>query len=658
MYRVKFIVHEKKGENGPYYIAEIVTKAPNKRLKPADFKKLNQKIQQLGSVGYYKLEKGFKFYENPGKKLDHIDIKLTETYRPIGRPKKMQQGGIIQTSDGTKGGKLKGKTHAKGGIKAIVTDTQKPVELENGEAIIKKEAVESHKTYEFEGQKLSPQEILSRINQDAGGVPIMKKGGNIDENKTYKTEAKEHMHTFEKIKRHQIKTPDDLGKSIAYDHRHEYKKGGKLNENELKYNSIPKKIKEFMPPMQQSIVNSNIEEFQDALQNLENQIDSLPRLYGTQKIKDPIIWLHYFYGASDWYVIENDSTPEKYQCFGYVVLNDDLVNAELGYINVEELKESDKVELDFYWKPVKLSVIKKGENDESEEFETNDEIEETEQLQDLSLNKKQEQITTEIRALIDKNGLDFTKYTPSELQYLRKYEGLGSLANSSYVKSLDIHQKVNILDQFFTPDIVIKYMWALAFKFGFNFKVKRNILEPSVGIGRFLEYIPEDQNVDAFDIDYYSYVITKLSFPGFNIKHASMETLFFQGKHRIGISNVSKKYDLVIGNPPYREYNSEYSKIKGSASYSNENTKGNTEKEVTKAYTFDQYMIARGVDLLNYGGLLVFIVPNSFLSNEAKYNDFKEQLYSKAELLTAYRLPNGIFNNTEIGTDIIVLKKK
>ncbi len=65
------------------------------------------------------------------------------------------------TSKGQKGGLLSGNSHAKGGIKAIVTDTTQPVELEGGEIIINKKASKLHC------------ETLSKINQSAGGgVPI------------------------------------------------------------------------------------------------------------------------------------------------------------------------------------------------------------------------------------------------------------------------------------------------------------------------------------------------------------------------------------------------------------------------------------------------------------------------------------------------------
>jgi hypothetical protein len=67
-----------------------------------------------------------------------------------------------KTNDGKKGGLLAGRSHKKGGIKAVVGDTGQPVELEGGEVIINKHASKKH------------WKELSRINQSAGGgVPIL-----------------------------------------------------------------------------------------------------------------------------------------------------------------------------------------------------------------------------------------------------------------------------------------------------------------------------------------------------------------------------------------------------------------------------------------------------------------------------------------------------
>jgi hypothetical protein len=78
-----------------------------------------------------------------------------------------------KTSDGKKGGVLLGKPHSKGGIKAVIKDDNRPVELEGGEIIINKHAAKKH------------WKKLSEINQSiGGGVPIHEphfaSGGEID----------------------------------------------------------------------------------------------------------------------------------------------------------------------------------------------------------------------------------------------------------------------------------------------------------------------------------------------------------------------------------------------------------------------------------------------------------------------------------------------
>jgi hypothetical protein len=71
-------------------------------------------------------------------------------------------------SNGKKGGLTHGKSHDQGGVSAIITDTNTPVEIEGGEAIINKEATKKH------------WKVLSKINQsEGGGVPITKPVGGV-----------------------------------------------------------------------------------------------------------------------------------------------------------------------------------------------------------------------------------------------------------------------------------------------------------------------------------------------------------------------------------------------------------------------------------------------------------------------------------------------
>ena len=89
-------------------------------------------------------------------------------------------------------------------------------------------------------------------------------------------------------------------------------------------------------------------------------IKTLPPLYSTENIKDPLIQCKFFTPDSSWswYVLEFDKTNEIF--FGYVC----GLERELGYFSLAEL-ESVKgqlglgVERDISFKPTKLSVIRK-----------------------------------------------------------------------------------------------------------------------------------------------------------------------------------------------------------------------------------------------------------------------------------------------------------
>jgi DNA-binding PadR family transcriptional regulator len=83
------------------------------------------------------------------------------------------------TNNGKKGGYFEGRPQSQGGIKALNTDTNRPIEVEGGEVVITKRAVADNSKKEFEGQMLTNKQILSKINQSGGGVELAK-GGEIE----------------------------------------------------------------------------------------------------------------------------------------------------------------------------------------------------------------------------------------------------------------------------------------------------------------------------------------------------------------------------------------------------------------------------------------------------------------------------------------------
>ena len=99
--------------------------------------------------------------------------------------------------------------------------------------------------------------------------------------------------------------------------------------------------------------------FQVLLNKLRSRIVSMPKTYQTDGQGDKAIaQLHYCIGRSHWYVTERDMIlPEQIQAYGYVCLNGDIINAEKGYIDVDELIRHG-AEFDVYFKPAPLSEVK------------------------------------------------------------------------------------------------------------------------------------------------------------------------------------------------------------------------------------------------------------------------------------------------------------
>jgi len=103
--------------------------------------------------------------------------------------------------------------------------------------------------------------------------------------------------------------------------------------------------------------------YPNLLTSLEEKVGRVPGLSMAGANKDPLVHLHYFKskmspetkGGSDWYIIEREDSL----AFGFVCLNGDTQNAELGYISIPELL-GNEVELDLYFEPTLLSQVKRS----------------------------------------------------------------------------------------------------------------------------------------------------------------------------------------------------------------------------------------------------------------------------------------------------------
>jgi hypothetical protein len=253
-------------------------------------------------------------------------------------------------------------------------------------------------------------------------------------------------------------------------------------------------------------------------------------------------------------------------------------------------------------------------------------------------------INKEIELLIDKNGEDTDKYTSEEKNRLRFYSGYGGIVS----EDITLEQAKQSFTEYYTPDLIVQRMWDLARKNGFI--DGHSVLEPSVATGQFLKYVPEQSMATGYEINKYSYTICKILYPKFNLFLQPFEEIFIKNRDSIK-SKISDlpKYNLVIGNPPY--------------GYVGGFGMGMGEKSYTKASNWVEYFLVRGLDLTLPGGLLIYIIGTEVANGGIPFlqqgpSKTKEMIAERADLIDAYRLPNGVFDRTDVLTDILVFKHK
>jgi hypothetical protein len=107
---------------------------------------------------------------------NYVKILWLDAMRKVS-DKKYEHGGNVENKKSLhqiytyeKGGLAYGNSHAKGGIPLLNKGTNSKIEIEGGEGVINKRSMQMNDKMEFEGEKLTPCQIISKINQKGGGV--------------------------------------------------------------------------------------------------------------------------------------------------------------------------------------------------------------------------------------------------------------------------------------------------------------------------------------------------------------------------------------------------------------------------------------------------------------------------------------------------------
>jgi hypothetical protein len=112
----------------------------------------------------------------------------------------------------------------------------------------------------------------------------------------------------------------------------------------------------FMPKHQKNLVQRyDDDDKKGILEEIEKNLRQLGG-YGSQdgKGRAAMVFAHYFWGKSDWFITETDFDEDAENLFGFTILNGDTEMAELGATSLDDLVNNGRIELDFYWTPVTL----------------------------------------------------------------------------------------------------------------------------------------------------------------------------------------------------------------------------------------------------------------------------------------------------------------
>ena len=219
--------------------------------------------------------------------------------------------------------------------------------------------------------------------------------------------------------------------------------------------------------------------------------------------------------------------------------------------------------------------------------------------------------------------------TEADKTILAQYEGGGGLDEKGRTNSA-------VLNEFYTPRNLVEKVWEIADHYAPN---AASVLEPSSGPGRFADG-RNNNSFTMYEKDEVSAQINRILHPAATVIAEPFQKQFFDEYERFKkIGYELPKYDLVIGNPPYGTYSDKYKGL----------------GEGTDFDRYEEYFIEKGLESLkDENSLLAFVVPSGFLNTA--WDKAKSLIAEKGEIIDAYRLPEGTFPTTEVGTDIIVMR--
>lgn len=244
--------------------------------------------------------------------------------------------------------------------------------------------------------------------------------------------------------------------------------------------------------------------------------------------------------------------------------------------------------------------------------------------QRVELNQKAKDILTRVDA-------DPSSLTEEDREVLRHYTGQGGLG----VKA-DEEASAGILNQHYTSYPVIRFAWDLLGAAGYPMDKRRTALEPTAGIGNFIGLKPDNVDFHANEVDKTSARVMQLLYPqNIATREGPFESYF------------GPKVDIVITNVPFMKGRGAFAPLE-------------TDKRYDGIQSLHNYVMMKSLDQLHDNGVGLFITSTGTM--DAKTGaEFRKQFNQKAEIIGAFRLPEGTFdkNTGYKGTvDLILVRRR
>ena len=224
--------------------------------------------------------------------------------------------------------------------------------------------------------------------------------------------------------------------------------------------------------------------------------------------------------------------------------------------------------------------------------------------------------TVELHRLIRENSRDETEYR-------------------RYVDSL----KASVLTAFYTPQAIADTIADVLH----DRKVRpKLVLEPSAGMGAFISPVLSNNpqaEVMAFEKDLLTGKLLGCLYPQQKIRTEGFEKIE---------KPFLNHFDLAISNIPFGDFGVFDAEFSRSASFGR--------RSAQKA--IHDYFFLKGLDAVRDGGIVAFVTSQGVLNSSRV--SVRNEMFSKANLVSAIRLPNNLFTDnagTEAGSDLIILQK-